>query len=326
MSSPLFRACWLLLFAAYFTNELGAQAYTPFFTNNVEWTMKKVYPTIGPGDNTDYWKIYTQNDTLIGGKQYRQVAIDKMCRLMYAMGQLTVVSQFQYDQFPIGALREEDKKVYFYKYALPPEWLTGGFESVLYGLSPDQDHLLYDFGALPGDTVFFSNNQFTIINEVLNPVQNLAVKKVTPSNTFIFPHETGTWTEGIGSSYGLLGSYDSYLHYLVCFKMNNVPLVYNGECQPCSSITAVEESLPVASPKVFPNPATDQLYVEEGQGTPPFLLRLLDPIGQFLMEKEINHSGPVELPAAARGFNWILVEIRDADGRQWVQKLLLTRA
>lgn len=323
MSSTLLRACLLLLLAAFFNNRLGAQAYTPFFTNNVEWTMKKVYPTIGPGDNTDYWKIYTQTDTLLGGKQYRQVAIDKMCRLLYSMGQLTVISQFQYDQFPIGALREEDKKVYFYKYPLPLEWLTGGFESILYGLSPEQDHLLYDFGALPGDTVFFSNNQFTIINEDLNPVQNLGVKKVTPSNTFIFPHETGTWTEGIGSSYGLLGSYDSYLHYLVCFKMNNIPLVYNGECQPCSSFTPVKEPFLVTSPTVFPNPAIDHLYVEGGHGTAPFFLRIRHPMGQLLLEKEVPPSGSIELPTSAKLSKWIVVEIMDADGRQWVQKVVM---
>jgi hypothetical protein len=303
---------------------LKSQSYTSFFTENAEWTMKKVYPTVGPGDNTDYWKIYTQSDTLINGQVYRELVLDKMCKWLYALGQVTILHQFQYDEFPIGAIREQDKKVYFYPYELPPEWLYGGFESCLASLSPGQDHLLYDFGALPGDTVYFSNNRFTIFNEVLNPVQNLAVTQVTPSNTFIFPHETGTWTEGIGSSYGLLGSYDSYLHYLVCFKKNNTPLVYNGQCLPCPPPSSSDETTSSTLIKVFPNPVADRLYIQLSEELFPSNMRILDPLGKVVLEQTLSTSTWIELPSTIKTAGWMVVALTDREGRSFLEKVVLT--
>ncbi len=312
--------CILLVLAGSY--PLKSQSYTPFFTENAEWTMKKVYPTVGPGDNTDYWKIYTRSDTLINGKVYQELVLDKLCKWLYALGQVTILHQFQYDDFPIGAIREEDKKVYFYPYQLPPEWFSGGFESCLATLTPGQDHLLYDFGALPGDTVYFSNNRFTIINEVLNPVQNLAVTQVTPSNTFIFPHETGTWTEGIGSSYGLLGSYDSYLHYLVCFKQNNSPLVYNGQCLPCPPPSSTDETELNASVKVFPNPVEDRLFLQLPEEQLPYHLRLMDPTGRIVLEQTLSTSTWVELPSSLQTTGWMMVALTDQEGRSFFEKVL----
>lgn len=64
-------------------------------------------------------------------------------------------AQYPHDNYLIGAIREEDKRVYFYPYTL--SWLsTGG----IYGLAPNQDHLLYDFNVAAGDTVTFSSTQW----------------------------------------------------------------------------------------------------------------------------------------------------------------------
>lgn len=286
--SSLFT-CLVLL-----STQLQSQSYTPFPMADMQWTSKKVIPLFGaPDDDNLYWRIYTVGDTLIDGKNYTSLLHKWECWVRHSMtNNVSYVTQFPnihypYDNYLIGAIREEDKRVYFYPYDI--EWLsTGG----VHGLAPHQDHLLYDFNAVAGDTVHFSPTQWVEqVNgnsvfhtedhlTLINSVSGTGSFNVSPSDSWSFPAITGSWTEGIGSSFGLFGSYDSFLSFLVCYGPVDQP-----SCSPCQTAVAVEEADWEARVEVFPNPTGSELVVKNDSGLKMERVRLFDLYGRLLREE-----------------------------------------
>lgn len=281
------------------STQLQAQSYTPFPVENMQWTTYEVHPRFGvANDDSIYWRIYTVGDTLINGKNYTSLMHKWECWVFYDQNNVrSYISQFPifpytHDNYLIGAIREEDKRVYFYPYNL--SWLsTGG----IYGLAPNEDHLLYDFNAVAGDTVHFSPTQWIeqvngnpiVHNEdhltIIHSVTNTGTYAVSPSDSWSFPNIIGNWTEGVGSSFGLFGSYNSLLTFLACYGPIDQPA-----CTPCETAVAVNEVGLETRVDVFPNPAANELFVKNRSELNMERIRLFDLYGRLLREGVDQHT------------------------------------
>lgn len=271
-------------FSFLFCLTLHAQDYTPFNFENVQWTMRETYPMFGlPDDDQFYWRVFTTTDTVINGLTYKNLWYKKECQVHHdPQNNVSYSTEFTNHDFAVGALREEDKRIYFYAYNISPN-VANGFM----GLDTSQEHLLYDFNASVGDTVFFSNTlnnspHFTLIVGQPNP----GVLEIMASGSWFFPGEIGTWTEGIGSSYGLFGSYKSYLIVLECYGSADAP-----PCTPCEQFSSVNEAVWADQVRAFPNPVEKELTIWNESPNHLRAIQIFDAYGRLLMEREKSGEG-----------------------------------
>lgn len=290
----------LLAYSIMMTARLCAQNYTPFPTENMQWTTKKVEPQFGPADDNEiYWRIYTDGDTLINGKTYTNLKHKWECYVLHDLNNnVSYINNFPYGAFQhvdflIGAIREEDKRIYFYPYAI--SWMNN---SGVEGLAAHQDHLLYDFNVTAGDTVHFSQTAWTeYINgnpivhtedhlTIINTASGDGAYGITPSDSWSFPNITGLWTEGVGSSFGLFGSYNSLLTFLVCHGP-----IEPTTCTPCETAVGLAETPWEDHVRVFPNPANTALTISNDGNPAIEQIRLFDMYGRLLQQINCQDAG-----------------------------------
>lgn len=262
----------MALFVCLLPKMVESQDYTPFSFDSMQWIMREIYPQIGPNDEYLYYRISTLNDTLVNGVTYTNLTYEKECFVGSGFNnEVFYVSDFPEGVKLIGGIREADKRVYFYSY-----------ESYL-GLPSGQEHLLYDFNASIGDTVFFTGGYYTIIvSQYANGNFEIAA-----SDAYLFPLATGWWNQGVGSSYGLFGAYEAYFVELVCMsKTDELP------CTPCNNTVAAEEAAWKDWVQVFPNPVSEELVIKNGSNKLVEKVQIFDLIGKLVLE--VTYSGPPE--------------------------------
>lgn len=299
---------------------MKAQTYTPFYLDQASWTMRITYPTLGAGDTEYYWRISTTGDTVVDNVTWRKVVITKQCQVIYYAGQTIVQSVFTPNDFTIGAIREEDRRIYFLKSETAGS--LAGFESTLHLIPPGEVVLLYDYHAQPGDTVHFNypamtfpdgdtvvveKSTFTIIRQTAPPLEGHARLEVTPHMAFNYPYETGYWVEGIGSSYGLFGTYNSFLTSLICFSIGGTPLVYSQDCDPCAPYTSIRIQDALSPFQIFPNPATGFTYLKGLHA--PDVVQLIGPSGGVLrtwMPGSWSDGIELDLDGVPPGYYWLM--------------------
>ena len=240
----LISTCLILAFVAVFSPNY-AQVYTPFHLNNSQWIVSTIYPNMGPGDGGKVWKYRTGSDTIINGNSYTSLYLKDLCE--YWPDSQTGARQYVLDldtaSYLIGGIRENDRRIYFFDY------------------KTQEEILLYDFIAGVGDTVIYDQNNYTIIlDEEVSP-SGIRILKAKNKNAFNFPDEECTITEGMGSSYGLFGSYQGGLNSLNCFTVNDTILY--GPCAYCQGIpTAIVDKIPQSRITLSPNPADKNITIE----------------------------------------------------------------
>lgn len=225
------RTILFFLFIIHITAQSQIQNQVQqYFSNNI-WTE---YWINTQGDPSISFKnqYYTANDTIIGEKTYRKI-IDK-------------------DLLYIGAIREEDGKVYARLNYYGPEY---------------DEFLLYDFTVQVGDVITSSAFEGTLSHPdgiIVTNIDEIELETGEKRKRFFFD-QTSEWIEGIGSVNGLFHDIVSHLtdytvSYLVCFQQNNIPLYVNeekcldGMC--CEKLlgTDLYTSLYDDKKTVFPNP------------------------------------------------------------------------
>ena len=151
--------------------------YTPFIMNNAEWIINK------GGSGSIVWiKYSTKSDTVINSISYTNLAYKKLCSYQPLTDQ---TSYFDGPSGIIGGLREEDKRVYYLNYTL------------------EEETLIYDYNFEVGDTVYYSDGYYTVIDSELPDKEGLSGWLVRNSLDWNYPHEDTQLYEGIGSAYGL---------------------------------------------------------------------------------------------------------------------------
>lgn len=224
---------------------LSGQNYMPFYLDSAEWTVATIYPVIGQGDGGEVWQYQTKTDTIINDSLYTNITKRNLCEYWpdRNTGERNYVQDIDRNEYLIGAIREINQRLYFYNY------------------NTQKEILLYNYDIEIGDTIYFNSNNHTIILEELTPHMGHRKYKVLNKNAFFYPHETSTLIEGIGSSYGLFGSYEGGLNSLVCFRFKNEDIY--GECEYCEGfVTSVRFNDIKNSTTIKPNPVASILYIE----------------------------------------------------------------
>ena len=309
-----------ILFFGPNINLIHSQEYTPFHLDNIKWTMKRTTPVLGAGDGQAYWEIYTLNDTLINDTLYRKVATRNLCEQWPDLnGNLHYNNSIRTEEFILGGIREENKKVYFIRFHAPP-WYLLQYNWPAFSLG--SEHLLYDFDFLIGDTIYFTNNYFTIIVDSLPPVQNHNVFEVINSGTGSFPWETGKLIEGVGSSYGFFGAYDSYYTQLLCYSINGVVTFYGINWTPCAGFVSTDDVDDMDKLLIYPNPSNGSLNIESEPNNIIKEIKIIDSLGRLLsVNKYASSIIQLDFPDMYSGI--VFLNIKFDNGMESIKKVVV---
>lgn len=240
---------------------ISAQSYTPFYLNDSEWVIKQFTPS---GNYLSRYK--TKGDTIINSLVYAKVFKKELC--LKVSGAIVINTN---PETLFAGLREEGKQVFF-----------RSFTSYNPLCEPNEEHLLYDFDTMDGDTIHHCTEEsFTISNgdTSWHTADQYAVKRGDSSpvqglNNHIYHYsrawggweETTSVIEGIGSDYGPFGVFYSGIRDLTCFKHNGESIIYDS-CDECPDSTFIDEpKMPFVERKIFPNPARNRVRIEIENG------------------------------------------------------------
>jgi hypothetical protein len=94
-----------------------------------------------------------------------------------------------------------------------------------------------------------------------------------------------------------------------------------------SDVKAVQQGI-VTGVNIYPNPAHDYVNITlSGTAGESMLIRLFNPAGQLLQEKNIANAGGTTVPIAVSSYpegNYLIV-VSAADGSRQINKLLITK-
>ena len=327
----------LLSFLFFLLSTISsAQEYTPFYMDNARWVTITYYPTLGPEESQSFSEVYTLNDTTIEDKVYKTIAGRYLCQRTSFNGNWRYTQNPDTSGIVIGAIREENKKVYFRRFEREKS-MDGAFP--FHELPLGKDHLLYDFNIEEGDTIHFSDyvredvssgdttyhrfSFFTIVFVELEPFLNHRRFWVHNSSAYGFPDDYSDLIEGIGSDHGFFGPYDSYLRDLTCFSVDGEPIGFLG-CDPCQRemSTSTKEPNKEIQLEIFPNPVSSALNVSMKANFKINQIQILDSMGKLILENDYSESEiQVYLSNIEPGFYFIKVKFEN--GYEHIKKIVV---
>ena len=230
----------LLLCSAYHST---AQTYYPMPMQNARW-----YQDESGRGFSDVYSLITRQDTLINGLNY--TTLEKH----YGYNPQSPNNTGTY----IGAMREDNRVVYFYH------------------RDSSQEMVLYDFNAQLGDTV---SGWYGMID--ISVVPCIAPQTCTVSDVDSIQDCNGNYrrrirvyeawvAEGIGASTGLFAPLMEVMldqgYYLHCAYQNDSAVYAGNDCIRCSDTTiAIRAATALNQPTQFyPNPASERLFFDVG--------------------------------------------------------------
>lgn len=234
----MIKTILLTLFIGWSLCSLYAQSYHPLPISNASWSDVRIKQ--GECDGPNYCKdaYFFAGDTLIQSMSYHRLYRSNGTNIFYA-----------------GALREENKKVYYRNY------------------NCSNTIVLYDFGLQVGDTFnlpTFLCDYSAGWSTAVTKIDSVMLENMTYRKRFHFDWGY-QWIEGVGSPAGLL--YPYYLGwacmcnvYSVCVRHNGEILYLDETFLPCFNFMVSEDELFVTTPhlNVFPNPAfsSSEVHIE----------------------------------------------------------------
>jgi len=248
---------WLLLIMTGVFRFAGAQVYYPLVGEDKLWsTWHNICLCGGSSTFTKF-----EGDTLINGKIYK---------IVWTTSDTNLTGWYEE-----GQIREENGKVYYgYSYS------TAEF-------------LLYDFSALPGDTLYLHGSDYPYIMDSIGWTTMLN-GEVRPVYYLTSPEFSCTeqWIEGAGSNYGVLnGGFCGMVGddpEMICFTENDILKYQNPEFEYCYVITAtMEPDKPVY--RIYPNPARKYIVVEPADlSAGQFKLEMADSRGTIVATWQLS--------------------------------------
>jgi hypothetical protein len=278
-----------LIIISFISFELAAQTYIPFPTVDAIWCFEYIHGSPDGEYLTYYDYEYRLADSvIIGGKEYINVMLTHLsevncCKSGYPFGG----NDLDYEVGLVGAIREEDKKIYFYKYDLPDApgdnlWMEEN----------NQEYLLYDFNLSLGDSIKFSPclDLYSIVTETDSILLNdgLYHRKLS-----LFDRDGGnhSWVEGVGDLTGLLGSYvcvfeGSYWE-LYNTKINDEFVYFKYNCA-YGEVSVNDPALPQF--EIYPNPSDDYIQIRSSSYFNNSILLIYDLYGNKLISRIMLQS------------------------------------
>lgn len=266
--------------------------YVPFQDSGVVWSEKYTFPENMSGNIEYSFERFALNgeDTLINSILYKKLYLfyDTIFNINTAIY--------------VGGIREENKRVFY-------------LGDTIHRLKPLSDNFhfeeiqIYDFNISLGDIIetgmgmdsFPCNYAGPIVVESIDTVLIGGVLR----KKFIFQGINMSWIEGIGNTSGLLFVTTSFLpsfspqNTLICYKENGDILYFNSTFPDCIPLINLEpESNKEKAKNIFPNPATDHLYLNCEENAEVEILNLQ---GQVIATCKIPANGSVDVSALKSG-------------------------
>ncbi|MDF1697099.1 MAG: hypothetical protein P1U56_14750 [Saprospiraceae bacterium] len=318
-----------IFFLALFTlssTDAQESEYTSFDLTDTKWVMSS-FTHLGSGTaSAVYWEIYTTEDTLINDLIYTKLELRNICSLYSGIDETVANEDVVRKKALIGALREEEKRIYFYRFDLDYDWFI--FESGIKELDYNVDYLIYDFNVVVGDTVQYGHGYFDIVIEE-DFDNNTRVLETLNSGDESFPNPGCTLVEGKGNLDGLFGSFNSNFTSLYCYASGTS---LNGvECTPCKNYvttTSVEETEVDTKEErlLFPNPVQSTLHIDKAHMDQVDVVYVYSSVGELIksynprtnLKNEVIHKSEIDLNVGL-----IYVQIVLKSGEIRTEKILI---
>jgi hypothetical protein len=206
-----------------------------------------------------------------------------------------------------GSIREEYKKTWF----LP--------------LGEVEEHLLYDFSVTPEQTVLVTNpSGFGIQMKVtsVDSIEVYGVKRLRIQLKGLYNDtNTDTWIEKIGSIHGILSScYDipGWKNNVLCVKENDQQIFRNETYPNCfydqNSLTNNEQVHFQNKIEIYPNPASDQLFIDtRSEGQAKLQIRFFTTNGSIVFDKVVSgYHNTIDISMIPSGLYFIQVRTENS--------------
>ncbi len=299
-----------------------------FQQGNADWIS--VYQSYSCPSAFSYhlWNETLTGDTTIGPYTYQKLTYQPLCIKQFD-GKLCQAS-LEHSNIPpidIGGIRQDGKKVYFYKFNVPNSIFTD-YDFIVARLEENAETLLYDFNWSTGDTV----NVLIENGEVYRTYQVTTVdtidgnKHITLKTLFAFGHDI-TVIEGLGESRGIFGMYyflnpthDDLLYS--CIRQDGEVIEHHLECEICATVSTHDQQL-FAPLQLFPNPASDEVWIDVGDVSESFSLHVYNSSGQ-LVHKDLKYNTENSIPMYSLGLNgWVFIILTDQKGLPRIGKIFV---
>jgi hypothetical protein len=266
----------LYLFIFLFSLQAGAQI-NAYFSNNPIWQVNSMCQMGYPCIQNETKIYYLNGDTLIQGLSYKKVfqkgqgSNNWMSNPPAAPG--CVGSYFYIDTVPCYFMRSSGKQVYVRQ------------------LTENEEHMLYDFDLVLGDTLPITLNNYE------NDVTVIGVDSILTSDGYRkrFELAGNTWSqyliEGIGHSKGLFEPMNVPLECgfeLLCYSLNDS--AFFPAVGPSCNIAVSVEDLEMTKHSISPNPFQDFTRIEVLSPVDHFTVKLYNMLGQEV-EFESSKNG-----------------------------------
>lgn len=253
------------LLCCIISNLCAAQNYTSFDFNNGLWEEEYYHMQ----HQRSRYNYYIDGDTVINNLTYQKLY--RIGELTYSYG--TTYASWHSFSTNMGFIREDNnKKVYH---------LQGNIEE-----------RLYDFDIALGDTVSIPTIAYSYDSAIVVAVDSVFIcstmrqrYKLDPIGTQLM-HDL-YWTEGIGSSHGLIPRYS-------WFESGVIHVCYSDStcATPCSNFlsTMKVKSQYSKLATVYPNPSSEKSIIQLNNEATTTKIQVINNIGQVILNKRTNNQ------------------------------------
>lgn len=185
----------------------------------------------------------------------------------------------------------------------------------------DQEYLLYDFDVQVNDIInVFSvgyETPITITNIETVVINGISREKISFSDDWY----TGYYIEGIGSDRGILdyntAGIADYSPQLTCYYENNTLIYDNPDvASTCGLTISVDEKELLSSFAVFPNPASDKLFIATDGllSGRVFLLQIIDMLGNIAFTQQFVSYSKNQIDISTLSTGSYIIRLSDQNG------------
>jgi len=245
----------------WLSGSLMSQEYIPFPTSDAYWNEYKFYQ--GWCDAPDYCKVtyFIEGDTIIDSLHYKKIYCTDPDWTSY-----------------IGAMRESDKKIYYWRNGCP-------------------NHiLLYDFNFNVGDSISYPIelcDTSSVYYHKVTSIDSVLLQDMTYRRRINF-YGTYSWIEGMGTTSGLFYPYYWGIAcicstHLVCFFHNDNLVYLDESTMPCFNLAVSQPEFSGNNQDfdIYPNPFTTSTTIEYELIEPTHVnLTIYNAIGETIYEAE----------------------------------------
>lgn len=191
----------------------------------------------------------------------------------------------------------------------------------IYVYANDQEYLLYDFDVQMNDVIeVFSVGQLssiTITNIETVVINGISREKISFSDDWY----NGYYIEGIGSDRGIqdytTAGIADYSPQLTCYYENNA-LIYDNpnDASTCGLTISVDEKELLSSFAVFPNPASDDLFIATDgllSGS-VFSLQIIDMLGNVALTQQFMAYNKNQIDISTLSAGSYVIRLSDKNG------------